>query len=120
MYRYGERSGPTRLPDAVSVWPKPWEPGQDLRRLGRPAGAETFEDLCREAETFEDLCREAEAFEDLCREAGTLEGLAETAKDHRDLADGGPAPWEFGRWPNPITINAQTEISEANPSSRIR
>ena len=82
--------------------------------------AETFEDLCREAEAFEDLCREAEAFEDLCREAETLEGLAETAKDHRDLSDGRPAPWEFGRWPNPITINAQTEISEANPSSRIR
>ena len=53
-------------------------------------------------------------------QAETLEDLAETAKDHKDLADDRPAPWEFGRWANPITINAQTEISEANPSSRIR
>ena len=29
-------------------------------------------------------------------------------------------PRVFGRRPNPISINAQTEISEANPSLRIR
>jgi len=81
----------------------PCQPDRDHENL-----AKTLEDLADRprAETFEDLCREAEAFEDLCREAETLEGLAETAKDHRDLADGRPAPWEFGRWSNPITINA--------------
>jgi len=47
------RPGPTWLPDAQSTWPRPGEPGCDLRRLGREA--ETLGDLCREAKTLEDL-----------------------------------------------------------------
>ena len=64
--------------------------------------------------------REAKTFGDSCREAETLEDLTETAEDHKYLADGRLAPWESDRWPNPITINTQTEISEANPPSKIR
>jgi len=45
-----------------------------------------------------------------------LRKLGRGGKDHKDLADGRPIPWELGRRPNPIKINAQTEISEANPS----
>ena len=76
------------------------------------------------AETFAYLTdwRLAETFAYLAdwRVAETFGDLTEMVEDHIYLADGLPSPWEFGRWPNPTTINAQTEISKANPSSRIR
>jgi len=46
--------------------------------------------------------------------------LRRLGRDHKDLAGGRPTPWELDRWLKPITIIAQTEISETNPSSRIR
>ena len=88
--------------------------------------AETFAYLAdrRVAETFVYLAdkRVAKTFAYLAdrRVAKTFGDLTETVEDHTYLADGLPSPWEFGRWPNPITINAQTEISKANPWSRIR
>ena len=46
--------------------------------------------------------------------------LRRLGRDHKDLVGGRLMPWELNRWPKHITIIAQTEISEANPSSRIR
>ena len=88
--------------------------------------AETFVYLadCRMAETFVYLADwwMAETFAYLAdwRVAETFGDLTEMVEDHTYLADGLSSPWECGRRPNPITINAQTEISKANPSPRIR
>ena len=87
---------------------------------------ETFVYLAdwRMAETFVYLAdwRMAETFVYLAdwRVAETSGDLTKMVEDHTYLADGLSSPWECGRRPNPITINAQTEISKANPSSRIR
>jgi len=46
----------------------------------------------------------------------TLEDLAETLEDLAEMTETrGP-----GRWPTHITANAQTKVSEANLSLRIR
>jgi len=131
LYRYWARLGPTWLPDALVNLTETFgdlaerSRGQDLWRLGRaterPRPLKTWP-RDREVETFEDLAERPRGQDlwRLGREAETLEDLTETVEDHRYLADGRPSQWEFGRWPNPITINAQTEISEANPSSRTR
>jgi len=41
-------------------------------------------------------------------------------RDHGKLTDGRPIPWEIGRWPTPVTVNAQTKTSEVNLSLIIR
>jgi len=46
--------------------------------------------------------------------------LGRDDRDHGNLADGRPILGELGRRPTPITVNAQTKISEVNPSLRIR
>jgi len=46
--------------------------------------------------------------------------LRRLGRDHWDLVDDRPLPWELGRRPTPTTVNAQTKISEVNPSSTIR
>ena len=48
------------------------------------------------------------------------ERLGRDSRDQGNLADGRPIPGELGRRPTPITVNAQTKVSEVNPSLRIR
>ena len=89
------------------------EAGTHLAARGRVYLTDTWETWLR----LKNFGREDEADDPLGRD---LRRSGRDGRDHKDLADGRPIPWELGRWPNPITINAQTEISEVNPSSRIR
>jgi len=86
---------PTWLAETWSTWPRPREGWPRPERLDRDD------------------------------EADYLPGrdLRRPGRDDRDqgnLADGRPIPGELGRRPTPITVNAQTKISEVNPSLRIR
>jgi len=52
--------------------------------------------------------------------AEALEDLAEMTETREIWPMADPYQGELGRRPTPITINAQTKISEVNPSLRIR
>jgi len=88
------RSRSTCLPEAESTWPRPGEPNWDLRDL-----AGMTRPMTHLAETLEDLA-----------ETTGIWPMADPY--HGNLAD--------GRRPTPTTVNAQTKISEVNPSLRIR
>jgi len=49
-----------------------------------------------------------------------LRRLGRDDRDHSNMTDCWPVPWWFDRGPTPITVNAQTKISEVNLSLRIR
>jgi len=59
-------------------------------------------------------------FERFGRDDEADDPLGRDGRDPGNLADGRPIPGELGRQPTPITVNAQTNINEVNPSLRIR
>jgi len=46
--------------------------------------------------------------------------LGRDDRDHENLADSRLIPGKLGRRPTAINVNAQTKVSEVNPSLRIR